>query len=288
MEAHLITEADLPFSVRLLLYYSGRMPDHMGKWRVISALRHFFSPLQKIPIRVHRDHLTWTIDPTDYVQSQLFWYGTRDKWEIYHLRKLLSPGAVIFDVGANFGYYSLVLAHALQRNCTVYAFEPNPATFERLCDNVSLNGLGGVIHAQRLGLSDCEGEASLSEPSDNSGATILTAGQGIKVTTLDSFALANNVPRVDLIKIDVEGMERFVLRGAERLIGRKPAPVILVEVHPHTLRRAGTSAAELLDDLRRLGFEICELRRQTLTPLRRVPSSNDYINVLCIPQARLC
>src|SRR4029077_16941335 len=141
----------------------------------------------------------------------------------------------------NFGYYSLVLAHSLRRNCTVYAFEPNPPTYEFLCKNISLNSIQNVIHAQRLGLSDCDGEASLAEPSGNSGAATLVAGQGIQVTTLDAFVSKNNLPRVDFIKIDVEGMERSVLRGARRVIRNQPAPMILIEVHPYTLRRAGTS-----------------------------------------------
>jgi len=274
-------ENDLPFSVRLLLYYSSRMPDHRGKWRVISFLKQFTAPLQKAAITVDREHLTWRIDPSDYVQSQSFWYGTKDKWEILHLRQILSQGAVIFDVGANFGYYSLVLAHFLQRNCTVFAFEPNPQTYQLLCNNISLNKMETVIHAQPMGLSDSDDEASFVEPVGNTGATTLVKGRGIRVTTLDSFVRDHQVSKVDLIKIDVEGMERLVLRGARSLLESMAAPMILIEIHPHTLRRAGTSAAELISDIRLLGFEIYELRRDTLRPLRTIPRGNNYINVLC-------
>ena len=283
----MIAEGDLPIATRLILFYSSQMPEHRGKWRVISALRHLTSPLPKMQIKVNRGRLKWEIDPTDYVQSQLFWYGTRDKWEIYHLRKLLKPGAVICDVGANFGYYSLVLAHALRRNCTVYAFEPNPPTFEFLCKNISLNDIQNVVHAHRLGLSDCDGEASLAESIGNSGAATLVAGHGIQVTTLDVFVRKNNLPRVDLIKIDVEGLERSVLRGAQGVIQNQPAPMILIEVHPYTLRRAGTSPSDLIHDLGCLGYRIYELRRYALVPLRTVPNGNDYVNVLCLPEDRL-
>lgn len=280
----MLREVDLPFLTKAILLYGVHMPEHRGKWRVVSLLRHLTPPLQKTQILVEREHLTWSIDPTDYVQSQLFWYGTRDKWEIYHLRRLLTPGAVILDAGANFGYYSLVLAHFLQRNCTVYAFEPNPATYQRLNLNISLNGMGDIIHAQRLGLSDYAGEAALVEQAGNTGATALVEGHGVRVTTLDSFVRANNVGRVNLIKIDVEGTERSVLQGARELIGTTPAPMILIEVHPHTLRRAGTSADDLIEDVRRLGFDIYELHREVLKPLLRIPDGDDYVNVLCRPR----
>lgn len=283
----MLEEADLPFLTRLLLWYGVRLPDHRAKWRVVSLLKHLTPPLQRAQVLVEREHLTWSIDPTDYVQSQLFWYGTRDRWEIYHLRRLLTHGAVILDAGANFGYYSLVLAHFLHRNCTVYAFEPNPSMYQRLNLNISLNGMGDVIHAQCLGLSHCSGEAALVEQVGNTGATALVEGQGVRVTTLDSFARANKLGRVDLIKIDVEGMERSVLQGARELTGSALAPMILIEVHPHTLHRAGTSPHDLIEDIKKLGFDIYELHRDILRPLRTIPAGSDnVINVLCRPRSR--
>jgi len=281
----MLEEADLPFLTRLLLWYSVRLPDHRGKWRVVSLLKHLTPSLQKTQVLVEREHLTWSLDPTDYVQSQLFWYGTRDKWEIYHLRRLLTRGAVILDAGANFGYYSLILAHFLQRNCTIYAFEPTPSTYQRLSLNIDLNGMGDVIQARRLGLSDHSGEASFVEQAGNTGATRLVEGHGVQVVSLDSFARANNLERVDLIKIDVEGMERSVLQGARELIGSTPAPMILIEVHPHTLHRAGTSADDLINDIRAMGLDIYELHRDILRPLHSVPAGSDYVNVLCRPRS---
>jgi FkbM family methyltransferase len=280
----LLKENELPLSARLLLGYSTRMPDHRGKWRVISFLKHLTPPLQKTKVTVEREHLTWSIDPSDHVQSQLLWYGTKDKWEIYHLRRLLRPGAVIFDIGANFGYYSLALAHFLQSDCTVFAFEPNPGTYQSLCNNISLNKLGNVIHPQAIGLSDCEDELSFVEPVGNAGATTLVKGKGVRVTTLDSFVHEHNISRVDVIKIDVEGMERSVLRGARHLFEKIPAPPILVEINPHTLGIANTSASELINDIRLLGFNIYEIHRDTLRRLGKVPNGDGYINVLCLPQ----
>jgi hypothetical protein len=94
MKEVLLNENDLPLSARMLLRYSTHVPDHRGKWRVISLLKHLTPTLQKAKVIVERENLTRSIDPSDHVQSQLLWYGTKDKWEIYHLRRLLYPGAV--------------------------------------------------------------------------------------------------------------------------------------------------------------------------------------------------
>jgi len=79
-----------------------------------------------------RGDLRWVLNPSDFMQDTVFWLGTCDIWKIYHLKRYLEEGCVIFDVGANFGYYSLVLSSSLHHRCTVHAFEPNPPTFKRL------------------------------------------------------------------------------------------------------------------------------------------------------------
>src|SRR5262249_3812827 len=157
-----------------------------------------------------REGLRWSLNPADFEHAALFWMGTMDKWELYHLRRLVRPGSVVLDVGANFGYYSLSLAQGLQHQCQVHAFEPTPTTYERLRKHVELNRMSDVVHLHQVALSDVTGTANLIQRADNSGASRLgtdAAGISVQVTTLDEFCTQQNVSRVDLIKIDVEGYE---------------------------------------------------------------------------------
>lgn len=129
----------------------------------------------------------------------------------------LRPAAVVVDVGAYTGLYAL---YARQAGARVYAFEPNPANYERLLQNVEANpGGNGIMSAfccavgqgpARVEMTDLENRPRLT----SAGKVREAAGGRIEMVSLDSL----NLPRCDAIKLDVEGMELEVLRGAARTI----------------------------------------------------------------------
>src|SRR4051812_30167953 len=153
--------ADLSLLERALLFYGAQLPNHPRKWWVHDRLRRLFGVAVDRDIAVHREGLRWSLNPADFEHAGLFWMGTLDKWDLYHLRRLVVPGMVFFDVGANFGYYSLSLAKALQNKCDVHAFEPTPTTYDRLRQHVEANGMSSVIHLHQMALSDVTGTANL-------------------------------------------------------------------------------------------------------------------------------
>src|SRR5262249_14747784 len=114
---------------RLLEFYGTRL-HHRGQGRIHMMLRRILKPDLNADFDVTRGGLHWRLNPSDFVQADLFWFGRKDYWETHHLRKLLHPGSVLFDVGANIGYYAITLAAALGNACRVYAFEPFPSTYE--------------------------------------------------------------------------------------------------------------------------------------------------------------
>ena len=117
---------------RLLLSYASRVPYHRGKGALIERLAGFFKLNVDQEFDVEREGLRWRLNPADYVQADVFWLGRKDHYDVYHLQQMLKPGDVFLDIGANFGYYSVVLASRLNKQCTIHAFEPNPPTLARL------------------------------------------------------------------------------------------------------------------------------------------------------------
>lgn len=168
-------------------------------------------------------------------------------------------GDVVFDVGANIGWYSLLLDRVLPEGAEVYAFEPDPANFALLQENLRLNAARRVIPVNRA-LAETTGTETLYRyAAKNQGRHSLlpvNAGERVTVrtTTLDDFAesrgLGDRVPR--LIKIDVEGYEYFVLRGGEGVLRRCPA--VLTEYAPGLMRRGGVEPRLLLELLDGHGF----------------------------------
>lgn len=214
------------------------------------------------------------------------------------IRRMLKPGAVMFDVGANVGYFSLLAAKAVASTGRVYAFEATPAVAERLAENVNLNGLDNVsvIHSA---VCDRDGEVEFRIQIDDSEGNSLVNFSGdwprirVPAMTLDEFVARNQIDRVDLIKIDVEGAEPLVLKGAKSLLTRPGRPALVIEVFPAALRSAGSSKSKLLDELSEYGYRVQGLEQLTKGPdavwnilavhpehgCQGFPNSNDFESI---------
>jgi len=235
--------------------------------------------------QVTRGGLAWQLNPSDFVQADLFWYGHKDYWETHHLRKLLRRGSVVFDIGANIGYYAITLAATLGSECRVYAFEPFPPTYERLLTHITLNSFTEIISAHRLALSDRERVAHMRiRVGSNSGSARLdTAGERIPTTTLDIFCSRHRIERLDFVKIDAEGHEEFVLAGGAQTI-RQYRPLILLELDPPLLSDAGSSVERVVSLLRSHGYSLHAARRDVLVPMETLPAGRVVVNAFAFPR----
>jgi FkbM family methyltransferase len=164
---------------------------------------------------------------------------------------------VVYDIGANAGFISTQLAQMLAgRTPKIYAFEPVPATFAKLAQSVERLGLTASVHPVPAAVVDSSGPVRISYSEKNSllaqvSARGLNSRVGDKLApakgiTLDEFcASVEAVPK--LVKIDVEGSEVAVLRGARNLLSRPDRPAILFEHNPVTLMESGFSLRTLIE-----------------------------------------
>ncbi len=146
------------------------------------------------------------------------------------LRGELTPGDLVIDVGANLGNHTVFFAKIA--GCRVAAFEAHPEAFRFLQENARLNDLDNRVDAYHLAVSDTEGRVSiLAEMENNLGATRFGMDDDgtVRAVRLDDVDIQGSVR---LIKIDVEGMEAQVLRGAQDLIARD-RPLIVCEAQTH-------------------------------------------------------
>jgi len=196
----------------------------------------------------------------DWIPNQVYWRG----WDGYEPEtvpvffRLCATASVTVDIGAHVGLYSLLAAHANPKG-HVYAFEPMPNSFARLCTNIGANKLHNVT-ALDCAVGDCTGErpffytptdipcsASLSREFMESADTL--SHMNVSVIRLDEFGKQRRVGRIDVLKVDTESTEPDVLRGAREILQRD-RPAIICEV----LRGRGTEGR--LDELLRpLGYK---------------------------------
>jgi FkbM family methyltransferase len=206
--------------------------------------------------------------------------------ELGYLEKFLSPGKVFIDVGANFGVYTLIASRLVGETGRVFAFEPTAQSFEVLRQNIALNQISNV-RAFQLALAEAKGKAWLYygwDPVGNSlGMDPLGGDKGeeVKIETLDNLLEEYSLDRVDAIKIDVEGAEELVLRGATRSLALHK-PVIIFEFNPGCADRLGLSPDGARDFLESLGYEFVVLGdcANCENPAQR-PT---YFNIIAIPK----
>ncbi|MCG5217060.1 FkbM family methyltransferase [Streptosporangium sp. KLBMP 9127] len=176
--------------------------------------------------------------------------GYYEEFEVGVYERLASVSTSIVDVGANIGVYACTGAAHLPADGTLIAFEPVPENLGYLRRNVERNGQAGRVTVEPQAVGESPGELTLHLSGEQSGkhsaaaANVGTPASTVTVpmTSIDDY-LDGRTP--DIIKIDVEGYEGFVLRGAAETL--KSGPTLLFELHPELQANCGSPASELLD-----------------------------------------
>lgn len=208
--------------------------------------------------------------------------------ELFELEKFLGPGKVFIDVGANLGIYAVLAGKLVGKRGRVIAFEPTAQSFAGLQKNLMLNRFANSI-AFQVALSERSGKAWLyygTDPVRNSlgkDPAFENGGEAVRTETLDDMLQRASVRRVDLIKIDAEGAEELVLRGAKQILTRM-RPVVMYEVNPEASATLGLSVHGATRLLESLGYEFFVEGQRGIST--REGLARGYFNVVAIPRSR--
>jgi len=266
----------------LLLACYGTTPFHPGKGTVVAALADKVRFTHADPSIVTRRGIVYELDRADLVEREIF-YKTYESWETQVIEKLVKTGWICADIGANVGYYALLLSSLVGDSGAVHAFEPSDGTFAKLQKNVQLNSANNV-HLHKVALSNREGSAALLVPARNAGGAQLAnesssvAGK-IEVGTLDHFVDSEHIEQLDFIKVDIEGCECRFLQGAARTIKRF-RPTMLIEINPRGLAAFGNTAAEIRSFLDEHNYDSERLSWHGRISKWTAPPAGKYFNVI--------
>lgn len=225
---------------------------HGRRWTVINEA--------PSPVAIEYEGLVLYADPADaHIGAPLIAGEAHDAHVAAFLREQLHAGDVVLDIGANIGSLALIAAQRVGPTGRVIAVEPLARNRVLLARAAQANGFG---HVELIGAaaSDRAGELELrSHPSTSNAATPAAAGERLRARDGETLRVPAivldgvlDLPRLDVVKIDVEGMEPLALRGLERHIARH-LPLLVSEFHPLAMRAA--SGSEAIDYLRWLrGF----------------------------------
>jgi FkbM family methyltransferase len=221
------------------------------------------APQGQVEISIAAGILTGYKMNLDLQTEKDYWLGTYEPELQKAAQDLVKKGMVIYDVGANIGYISLILAHLCGPAGKVYSFEALPANLLRLQGNIVLNQKESIIQIVPKAVIDASRTVSfLAHSSTSMGKALGSAGrleeydQEIKVAgiALDDFVYQGKNPVPDLIKMDIEGGEILAIKGMRQLL-KEHKPLFFIELH-------GEKAAHVIwNVLTEAGYELTEMRK---------------------------
>jgi FkbM family methyltransferase len=228
-------------------------------------------------VEAKRGGLRWQLDLNEGIDFSIYALGAFEHSTVQTYRRLVRPGAVVLDIGANVGAHTLPLARLVGSAGRVYAFEPTDYAFNKLQRNLALNpDIASRVTAEQIMLTDrpdeeVEAEIYSSWPLDGVGQLHAKHLGRPEVTTgsravrLDDYLAAAGNERLDFIKLDVDGFECHVLGGGLATL-KKFRPVILMEFTSYVLAERGRSSSELLGILQQAGYRLYRLDGKTALP----------------------
>lgn len=278
-----IASARKKFLRSALSFYIAHCPFEKGKGRLLHELKKWLSAPGDTATVITSFGCAMEVDLMDHVQRWIYFFGAYERPLVEFFRARLTKGMVFADVGAQVGQYTLLSAKCVGAEGHVHAFEPSPATLLRLRKNIALNGFQNVTFHE-LAVADFSGETELhiqeqNPDGVNTGTNSLrmksdwtqAAHVVVPVRPLDDVLC--NIKRLDALKVDVEGAELAVIRGAQETL-KKFKPLIAIEAEEDSAQAFGYSTRELKAAIENLGYNLFRISREGKTAeLVRVSSA---------------
>lgn len=250
-------------------------PSSLDRHWVLEALKTRLTTEPRIVDVAIGDGLVVEVDWSTSIGRELYFHRSYEPEMVSLLDRLLKPGMVMIDAGANIGELTVRAARRVGPAGRVLAVEASPAVHARLARNVERNGFSDRVTLVAAAVSDADGEvefyvspgvdslsSSLYRPSEGGGHTTRVVAR-----RLDAIARQHGLQRVDVLKLDVEGAEFAALDGARELLASPAAPAVIFEYNPDVMRHAGGSIDQLMRLLADYGYRFAVIGRNgTTTP----------------------
>src|SRR5262245_22776551 len=252
---------------------SGLVTPARFTWVVVDLMRRLTPRKPEVTTSIDSG-LRLQIDPRTAIGRDIYFSGSCEPLLVRLLERILTPGMVVVDAGANIGEITVRAARLVGHRGRVFAMEASPVAIKGLRYNVELNHLTNVKICQLavgdrdavtdflLGEGRASGSSSLFRPHDFTGETV-----PVELVRFDTFLAREHPGAVDLVKLDVEGAELAALKGASKMLSGHTPPIVIFEYNHNVAQRAGWTLKEILNLLTSLHYSLYLVCREGLRPL---------------------
>lgn len=210
-----------------------------------------------------------------------------------YLKKIIKPSNMVFDIGANYGFYTILFAGLVGKSGQVHSFEPQKKVYKELCENVALNEVEKNTLLNNCGLSDKNSKGKIYSYND------LGVGAGslrkrwigkpkeeiCQLMTLDSYIKSKGIEKVDFIKCDIEGAELLMLKGALAML-KKFAPAMMIEI-TSAASDFGHKREDVFNFLKKQGYLFYTVNNDKLIKVKEEAFADFHGNCFCFSKAKL-
>lgn len=223
-------------------------------WKLIRLLK-----LQNLKVKFWKNRYFYINH--DSFQSMWLMYNYIVDWEEFlFTHYYLRENSIVFDIGANMGFYTIWMSRSIGIQGQIHSFEPDTKNFNRLSQNISINQFNGQFIPNNDAVSKKNGKMKMTIGFDGENHLVDSNFGGsssiINVVCLDDYCNQRNISRIDFIKIDVEGFELDVLKGGINLLTQKNVDVIQLELN-RALINSGTTQQEIISFVDQIGYTFC-------------------------------
>jgi len=237
----------------------------------LGLLRYHICVSLKCPLFIRRvQGMRLAVNPIlKGIHKDLLIHGSREPYSTHIFRKELKRGMTVIDIGANIGYYCLIESSIIGEEGIVYAVEPSYQNIKYLVLNLLLNSCKNVI-VRTIAIGDKNGSVTFKIVEDAPNLSRVATSKDetkfkVAMKTLDSFVEEEKIGHVDFIRMDVEGFECRILRGARKVLSSH-LPKLFIEIHPSMMTDYGDSIESFLQELSSHGYKVKYAVWEPLTP----------------------
>ena len=248
-----------------------------------------------LPIKIRVGSLFLFLNPNDPVVSGALFFNVYEKSESKFIKSICFKGMKALDIGANIGYYSTLISQVAGENGLILALEPDPESYKYLDKTINSFKIRNVLPLP-IAASDIKQKLPLFISKDNRGDNRLYQNDQLReeievdCLTIDELLEINNLKTVDFIKIDVQGYEPKVFKGMKKVIKNSEKLILLTEFWPKGIFQAGENPKDFLRMLRKMEFQLFELKSNGSLILLKKENENrliekykgrKYTNLVC-------
>ena len=290
-------KSDLSIIQKLTRLYTFNSPIRKGKYRLAEASLALEGELPKQIVAKTIDGRTLRVNFDNHFAHFIYFLGEYEPAITNIIKKLVKSGDICFDIGGNIGWFTTLFQSLVGETGKVHSFEPVPPTFEILQENVGANLNSNAVVLNNFALGEEEGEVNLHifDHLPDGHASMADFGESnftvypSKIYTVNSYLAKNEIKDVKFVKVDIEGAELSMLKGATDFFKQETPPLFEIEMALDTTKGFGYLPDDIIrfmksqHDFRFFALDDIEGK---LLEIKGFAPDDRGANVLCIPHGR--